>query len=217
MPTSRRRHGKTTPCSVRQSPILRWNGNLTHRVCYHSASAHSVQAVLIEVVTGQDYRQFMRDHLLQPLGLHGAWIGVPDDLHDRPVGAYQRTASGAHESLPDRNTPAFWRAGVPGGGGYATAIDMVTFYQMLLHLGALNGTRILGPRTVQYVTRNRTGDRLDERLGLPMHRGLGVHVRRTTPTIRGLGVRLHPTPLAMVARGPRTPGQTQRRGCHLPT
>ena len=163
------------------------------RVCYHSASAHWVQAVLIEVVTGQDYRQFIRDHLLQPLGLHGAWIGVPDDLHDRPVGAYQRTASGAHELLPERNTPAFWRAGVPGGGGYATAVDMVTFYQMLLHLGALNGTRILGPRTVQYVTRNHTGDRLDERFGMPMHRGLGVHVRGTTPTIRGLGSTASPT------------------------
>ena len=63
----------------------------------------------------------------------------------------------------------------------------MTFYQMLLHLGALNGTRILGPRTVQYVTRNHTGDRIDERFGLPMHRGLGVHVRGLSPMIRGLG------------------------------
>jgi CubicO group peptidase (beta-lactamase class C family) len=58
---------------------------------------------------------------------------------------------------------------------------------MLLHLGTLNGTRILAPRTVQYVTRNHTGERPDERFGMPMHRGLGVHVRGTTPTIRGLG------------------------------
>jgi CubicO group peptidase (beta-lactamase class C family) len=54
-------------------------------------------------------------------------------------GAYQRTESGEHETLAERNTPAFWRAGVPGGG-YSTATDLVTFYQMLLHLGALNGT-----------------------------------------------------------------------------
>jgi CubicO group peptidase (beta-lactamase class C family) len=157
------------------------------KVAYHAAAAHWTQAVLIEAVTGQDYRQFIREHLLQPLGLQGLWIGVPDDLHEHLVGAYQRTPSGTQEALADRNTPAFWRAGVPGGGGYATATDMVTFYQMLLHLGALNGTRILGPRTVQYVTRNHTGDRLDERFGMPMHRGLGVHVRGTTPTIRGLG------------------------------
>ena len=157
------------------------------RVSYHSAAAHWVQAVLIEAVSGQDYRHVIRELMLQPLGLQGLRVGVPDELHNRLVGAYQRAESGAHEPLADRNVPAFWRAGVPGGGGYATATDMAAFYQMLLHLGALNGTRILGPRTVQYVTRNHTGERLDERFGMPMHRGLGTHTRGTTPTIRGLG------------------------------
>ncbi len=63
---------------------------------------------------------------------------------------------------------------------------MRMFYQMLLGLGSLNGVRILAPRTVQYVTRNHTGDRVDEFFNMPMHRGLGVHVRGTTPTIRGM-------------------------------
>ena len=157
------------------------------RVKYHSAAAHWVQAILIEAVTGQDYRQYIRDNVTQPLGLDGLWVGVPDTLHDRLVGAYERAESGEHVALAERNTPAFWRAGVPGGGGYATAADLTTFYQMLLNLGALNGTRLLSPRTVQYVTRNYTGERIDERFGMPMHRGLGVHVRGTTPMIRGLG------------------------------
>lgn len=157
------------------------------RVMYHPAAAHWVQAILIEAVTGHDYRQYIRDNVTQPLGLDGLWVGVPDALHDSLAGAYERSAAGEHLALADRNTPAFWRAGVPGGGGYATATDLTTFYQMLLHLGALNGTRILSPRTVQYVTRNYTGERIDERFGMPMHRGLGVHVRGTTPTIRGLG------------------------------
>jgi CubicO group peptidase (beta-lactamase class C family) len=163
------------------------------QVKYHSAAAHWVQAVLIEAVTGQDYRQYIRDQVTQPLGLHGLWVGVPEALHERLAGAYERTASGEHEALAERNTPAFWRAGVPGGGGYATATDLVTFYQMLLNLGTLHGTRILGPRTVQYVTRNHTGERIDERFGMPMHRGLGVHVRGTTPTIRGLGSTASPS------------------------
>ena len=85
------------------------------RVVYHSAAAHWTQAVLIEAVTGQDYRQFIRDHVLEPLGLHSLRVGVPDALHGRLAGAYQRTESGEHETLADRNTPAFWRAGVPGG------------------------------------------------------------------------------------------------------
>jgi CubicO group peptidase (beta-lactamase class C family) len=163
------------------------------KVKYHSAAAHWVQAVLIEAVTGQDYRQYIRDNVTQPLGLQGLWVGVPDTLHERLAGAYERKTSGEHEALAERNTPAFWRAGVPGGGGYATATDLVTFYQMLLNLGTLAGTRILGPRTVQYVTRNHTDERPDERFGMPMHRGLGVHVRGTTPTIRGLGSTASPS------------------------
>ena len=156
------------------------------KVWYHSGASHWVQAVLIEAVTGQDYRHYIRETLLDPLGLHGLYIGVPDELHGRLSGAYARTEAG-HELLAARNTPAHARAGIPGGGGFGTAVDLVTFYQMLLHLGALNGTRFLGPRTVQYVTRNHTDERVDERFGIPMHRGLGVHVRGTSRLIRGLG------------------------------
>jgi CubicO group peptidase (beta-lactamase class C family) len=58
---------------------------------------------------------------------------------------------------------------------------------MLAQGGRLNGTRLLSPRMVQYVTRNYTGDRVDLYMGMPMHRGLGPHSRGLTPGIRGLG------------------------------
>lgn len=163
------------------------------KVYYHSGAAHWVQAVLIEAVTGQDYRTFIREQLLDPLGLQNLFIGVPDTDHGRLAGPYMRSDDGTHDALAERTTAAFWRAGVPGGGGYATATDMVAFYQMLLNLGTLNGVRILGPRTVQYATRNHTGNRIDERFAMPMHRGMGVHVRGTTPGIRGLGSTASPT------------------------
>ena len=47
--------------------------------------------------------------------------------------------------------------------------------------------RLLSPRTIEYVTRNFTGDRVDGYMGMPMHRGLGPHSRGLTDTIRGLG------------------------------
>jgi CubicO group peptidase (beta-lactamase class C family) len=100
---------------------------------------------------------------------------------------YKRNEKGGHESAADRNEPNFWRAGVPGGGGYATPADLAAFYQMLLGGGALNGVRVLSPRMVQYATRNHTGERPDEGMGMPMHRGMGVHVRGDTSAIRGLG------------------------------
>jgi len=157
------------------------------RVVYHGAASHWVQALLIEAVTGRDYRAHIRDAILGPLGLDGLRIGVPDDLHDRVAHIHDPLAGG-HAPLADgQNTPAHWRAGIPGGGGYATAKDLAIFYQLLLGLGALRGVRLLSPRMVQYATRNHTGERVDEAMGMPMHRGLGIHVRGTTPTIRGLG------------------------------
>jgi CubicO group peptidase (beta-lactamase class C family) len=87
----------------------------------------------------------------------------------------------------EENNAEFRRAGTPGGGGYATARAMAAFYQMLVAGGTLDGRRILSPRMVQYVTRSVTGDRVDGYMGMPMHRGLGPHVRGTTESIRGLG------------------------------
>jgi CubicO group peptidase (beta-lactamase class C family) len=156
------------------------------RVVYHGAAAHWVQAALIEAVTGQDYRAYVREQITAPLGLERLWVGVPDVLHDSLAHIYE-PEDGRQVPIADQNTPEHWRAGVPGGGGYATATDLATFYQLLLGLGALNGVRLLAPRTVQYATRNHTGDRVDEAMGMPMHRGLGVHVRGTTARIRGLG------------------------------
>ena len=64
---------------------------------------------------------------------------------------------------------------------------MAAFYQMLLRGGTLGGARVLSPRTLAYVTRNFTGERVDGNMGMAMHRGLGPHLRGTTATIRGLG------------------------------
>jgi CubicO group peptidase (beta-lactamase class C family) len=89
--------------------------------------------------------------------------------------------------LGEQNSPEARRAGSPGGGGYATARAMAAFYQMLLQGGQLGDARILSPRTIAYVTRNYTGDRVDAYMGMPMHRGLGPHLRGATETIRGLG------------------------------
>ena len=54
--------------------------------------------------------------------------------------------------------------------------------------GRLGGVRLFSPRLIAYVTRNHTGERGDEQMnGIPMHRGLGPHVRGESDRIRGLG------------------------------
>src|SRR5258707_15586907 len=88
---------------------------------------------------------------------------------------------------PEANSADWRKGGAPGGAGYGTARAMATLYQMMLAGGELGGTRIVSPRTLQYAIRNHTGDRVDEFMGMPMHRALGPPLRRPTANIRGPG------------------------------
>jgi len=159
------------------------------RVHYHGRAAHWTAAAMIEAVTKTDYRAFIRDAVTGPLGLGDElFVGLPDAQHGRAVEMHEPSADGGGQvRRAEENNAAFRRAGTPGGGGYATARAMAAFYQMMLGAGRLGGVRLLAPRTVQYVTRNVTGDMVDGYMGMPMHRGLGPHLRGTTDTIRGLG------------------------------
>jgi CubicO group peptidase (beta-lactamase class C family) len=159
------------------------------RMFYHGRAAHWTAAVLVEALTKQDYRTFIRENIVEPLGLAGElFVGLPEVEGKRAADIHEPSADGARMvRRAEENNAAFRRAGTPGGGGYATARAMAAFYQMLAAGGTLNGVRLLSPRMVQYVTRNHTGDMVDGYMGMPMHRGLGPHSRGTTPTIRGLG------------------------------
>ncbi|MFN8523959.1 MAG: serine hydrolase domain-containing protein [Chloroflexota bacterium] len=177
-----------------------WPGSRVH---YHGATAHWTIAAIIEAITGCDYREFIRTEVLRPLGIYEIMLGVPDheqercaDMHVRKDGklvAVRPADPSSDDPSGWDNTPEFRAAGVPGGGGYATASAMAALYQMLANKGSLNGRRIVSTRMIEYATRNHTGDRVDENMGLPMHRGIGPHVRGLTFTIRGLGSIGHPT------------------------
>ena len=159
------------------------------KVHYHGLSAHWTLGVLIEAVTGKDFRDVIRETVAEPLGLgRELFVGLPEAEFAR--------AADMHEPLPggegmrrdaDANSAEWRKGGAPGGAGYGTARAMAALYQMMLAGGELNGTRIVSPRTLQYAIRNHTADRVDEFMGMPMHRGLGPHLRGTTANVRGLG------------------------------
>ena len=159
------------------------------RVHYHGRAAHWTAAAMIEALTKTDYRAFIRENIVEPLGLAGElFVGLPDAQHGRAVDMHEPSADGSRQvKRADENNAEFRRAGTPGGGGYATARAMAAFYQMMVQGGTLNGARLLSPRTIEYVTRNFTADQVDGYMGMPMHRGLGPHSRGVTDSIRGLG------------------------------
>ena len=159
------------------------------RIQYHGLSAHWVLAMVIEAVTGQDFRTYITETILRPLGLENdLFVGLPEAQQSRMTYLYEPAATDLKQQLRDESTSTTWqRAGVPGGGAYGTARGMVALYQMMLQGGRLNGVQLVSPRTLAYAIQNHTGDRVDEFMGMPMHRGLGPHLRGHSVGIRGLG------------------------------
>lgn len=153
------------------------------RLQYHGRAAHLVQGMLIEAVTGKDYRDVIRERITEPLGIaDDVFVGVPEAQDSRCV-----MISGDPGEARD-NRREVRAAGLPGGGGYGTARGITAFYQALLNNGTLNGQRIVSPRLIAYVAKNQTGEMGDAAMaGIPMHRGLGPHVRGESDRIRGLG------------------------------
>ena len=159
------------------------------KVHYHGLTAHWALGVLIEAVTGKDFRDVIRETVTEPLGLsRELYVGLPESEFGRAADMHEPRPEGAgFQPSADANGADWRKAGAPGGAGYGTARAMAALYQMMLNGGELDGTRLVSPRLLQYAIRNHTGDRVDEFMGMPMHRGLGPHLRGTTENVRGLG------------------------------
>ena len=160
------------------------------RVHYHGLSAHWVLALIIESVTGMRFQDAVRRLVLEPLGLaEDLLMGISEKHIDRMAFLYEPDPSQPSSlRLRSESTSQTWqRTGVPGGGAYGTARGMAALYQMMLMGGCLNGQQWISPRTLAYAIRNHTGDRVDQFMGMPMHRGLGPHLRGYSLSMRGLG------------------------------
>jgi CubicO group peptidase (beta-lactamase class C family) len=162
------------------------------RSIYHRLAAHWVIAVVIEAITGGDYRDEIRQRVIEPLGLSGEmFLGLPEAEDRRASAMYTPKQDEQWPLDPMVAAPVFRRSGIPGAGGYATARAMAVFYQMMAQGGVWNGVRIVSPRMIDYVTRDFTGDLVDDYTGYPMHRGLGPFSRGETGH-PGLGSIGHP-------------------------
>lgn len=118
-----------------------------------------VLGVLVARVTGQTFETFLRERILDPLGMKDTGFYVPESKIDRLPPAYTPDpqtgefivwdeAAGGRYSKP----PAF-QAG--GGGLLATVDDYHAYLQMLLNQGMYGNKRILSRPAVQLMTTNR--------------------------------------------------------------
>ena len=154
---------------------------------YHPTSAHWVLAELIERVAGADYRSFVADRVLRPLGLASLALGVPEaeqgDIVDVAVVGEQGTAPINREAdallaetgarlLLRFNEPAVRAIGVPGAGGVGTAADMARYFQQMLH----NSTGLWDDEVLRDATSRVRNSLVDPLTGIPANRSLGLMI-----------------------------------------
>jgi CubicO group peptidase (beta-lactamase class C family) len=126
---------------------------------------------VVEVASGEPLDQFLTNHILRPLGMHQTSFQVrPDDVA-RSARLYSPDpATGRAVPSPLEHPPTDPVTMLSGGGGlWGTASDYLEFCHMLLGRGVAHGTRLLGSRTVDYMTRNHLpGNAVLEDFGRPL-------------------------------------------------
>ena len=150
-----------------------------------------VLGIVIERVSGQPLGRYLEQNLWKPLGMKDTAFNVPADKTKRYAKGFANDPdTGKPQFVLDLSKPLKFDCG--GGCTASTAADYLRFAEMLRNGGKLGAARILGRKTVEYMTSNQlapgvvntiaeTGDPTRADYGF----GLGVAVR-TTPGIARL-------------------------------
>ncbi|MBP7705370.1 MAG: beta-lactamase family protein [Caulobacter sp.] len=119
--------------------------------------ATDVVGALVQRISGKPLEVFLQEEIFGPLGMVDTAFHVPADKADRLAANYMRAADKSLRLADDPQKSPYLKDPVfkSGGGGLAgTMADYVRFAEMLRGGGALDGVRILGPRTLDLMTQN---------------------------------------------------------------
>ena len=134
---------------------------------------------VIEVASGQPLEDFLRERIFDPLKMVDTSFSVPPEKRGRLAKIYERKdgrlvpVESPFFSWVEKGTgPALGDAGL-----FSTIGDYTRFAQMLLNGGELDGRRVLGRKTVEFMHENRLGDLPQNHIGNHAQGfGLGVSV-----------------------------------------
>ena len=130
------------------SPGTQWNYSVSTDVLGH----------LVQVFADQDLGQYIAERITRPLGMDDTGFFVMPKNHARLAACYDRVAATNSFKLQDdpRKSPYLTQPTfLSGGGGLVSTLDDYhTFARMLLGKGAANGVRVLGRKTIEFMTLN---------------------------------------------------------------
>jgi CubicO group peptidase (beta-lactamase class C family) len=125
---------------------------------------------VVEVASGTAFDVFLRDRIFKPLGMTDTSFDVPDAKWPRMATVYSPIGKGGIRPMKDPEsfgntnmspvasykTPKTYFSG--GAGLVSTSRDYARFALMLAGGGALEGVRLLSPKTIELMTASHTSD-----------------------------------------------------------
>jgi CubicO group peptidase (beta-lactamase class C family) len=112
---------------------------------------------LIGKISGKPLETFLKERILDPLGMNDTDFFVPAGKAHRLTACYAADGKGGMKLEDDPATSSFLTppSFISGGGGLcSTAADYLTFCRALLNGGELDGVRLIGPKTLALMTSN---------------------------------------------------------------
>ena len=115
------------------SRVSRWQpGTLTS----YSNSGSSIAAYVVEKITGKDFKDYVREHVFDPLGMESSTFHVP---RDAALMAKGYEADGVREANYDHIIMR------PSGSLNTSSREMARYLRMMINRGTLDGVRLLVP------------------------------------------------------------------------
>jgi CubicO group peptidase (beta-lactamase class C family) len=159
---------QTAAAPLEFQPGARW--------AYSALVGFDVLSRIVEVVSEQSFDEYLAEHVFVPLGMQDVTFWPSGEQRSRLATVYQRRDG---QLVPNENPDSMSGARYFSGAGglMTTAEDYAQFAMMLANGGALNGSRILSPRTVELMGSAFIPDTLP---GRPPGEGFGLGVRVVT-------------------------------------
>ncbi len=139
-----------------------------------------VQALLVERISGQSFDSYVREKVLNPLGMDETSYFVPENKRKRLAASYLRTEKDGINRIPDENALSYntndWPLKRGGSGLTSTLDDYMKFARMLVNDGSLDSTTILRSETVKLMATNQLSDSIKVRSWLPSKGQVGFGI-----------------------------------------
>ena len=123
----------------------------------YSNTGIDIGAAVVEAVTGKKWEVYLKETVLDPLGMKSTWFWPTDEQLSRQIEMYaafkdksaERWVQNGWQQRPYNDSHVFASA---GAGLWTTVNDQLKFYKMLMNLGVGdNGARILKAETVKSI------------------------------------------------------------------